>query len=352
MTATTAPTGTYKSAVGEALVEKTAKRSFTDTLKAAPRKARAFIASTAKTLHIDGALSALGDLGVWIKGRLTRPMRLLRGLGVINILGLLITTPLRHKAVMVLGKVYKAVTAPIRLIGRALAWGLNKFGWGRKVVEKVTEKVAQAETFVVRKVNEGLAWLDRHDDHGAMSWARWYFQATLARRTVRMAFPKVSGWVVMVVGLAIPVYGDRKSPEEEAAIENAKVVLADKPDAPKPEAPKASKADQGMNHKYTVILTDTALPAEAQTFETVAFDDANGTRVLIKGQWHLSTALPEGMALVGRIAGEGDQVKVPHPDEVEKKVRSAQANPAGRPPRLPRAAQRAAAASRKATSKK
>jgi hypothetical protein len=324
---------TYAEAIGNGLAAKTARRSFGETIRATARSGRAMVGSTIRTLHLDGAASTLGDLSRWIVKRLARAGRFVKGFGFTNLAGMVLTTPLRSQALTVLSKVYRVVTYPVRLVGRALAWGLNKFGWGRKVVTKTVEYVQRAETFVARKAGDGVSWLAGHDNHGAMKWLRWYFQATIVRKGISMFFPRVPGWIVYAAGLAVPVYGD-KVPAEEAAIDRAHEVLDKIPTPARRDVPAAD-----VLVKETVVLTDASLPAGEQTFEAVSFIDDNGDRRIRMGsQLLLAEDLPDGIAIVGMIAGTGDQVQIVHP--VEAQVRKAQASPSGRPPTLPRAAAR------------
>lgn len=412
---TTAPPAAAAAANGPqmrlVLDQDIAKRSAIDTIKAVPARAREYVASTLKTLHLDGLGENATSLGRWIMGRMATAGRFLKGFGLHNIAALFITTPLRHTVVSVVRTTYRVVTAPLRWIGRAIAWGLNQFGLGRSIVERVQNTVTLAETWVSTKVSKVLTWLDERNNSGVMSWIRWLSQTSMVSKVIRLAFPMIPTWVLYLVALPFPVYGDQYSPEEETAIANAKQMLGDVPSrphvvkdihdranekaapipanslvigrslmtdisrpagkqafevnsfkdekgelwvrlAPEPEglyhvddlpegvvyagiAPMPKGAPRTMLIE-TFALTDTRLPAEGQGFEAVGFlDDRGEQRIRFQGQLLHVKDLPDEVSIAGKIQGPGDQVMVPHPDDVTATVRSAQAKPGGRPPTLP-----------------
>jgi hypothetical protein len=357
----------------EAALNLKANPSFAERARGVAGKAKGTLMRAVKALHLGGFADAVKSASAWAWKYAAKAGTRIKGLGLTNVAGAVVTTPLRHKAYKVVKTVVKVVTYPVRLIGRGLRWGLSKFGWGRKVVAKVTEKMAQVEQFVDTKVEAGLTWLDDHDDHGAMGWLRWFFQASLARKAIRMVFPQVPSWAIYAASLAIPVYGDKKHPAEEAAIAKAKEVLADVPQrdeavaaaaaapAEKPAAeqpkghptPKRSEAKiKGDTVKVPVmtpsqvVLVDKDKPEAERTFEAIAFTDENGVRRIRLGdsqQLLLEEDLPDNITVVGEHLGEvGELIQdqearnAHEATKLESEVRTAQATPSGRPPTLPR----------------
>lgn len=359
-------------------------RTFADKVKAAPRAFRTWVTATLKTLKMDAAVESAADGARWALAKMQPVLNILKGLGLTNLAGIVATIPeVRRFTVKVAHTVYRVVTAPVRWAWGALRWGLSKFGWGRKVVETVETKIEQVHVYAAVKVETGIRWMESNELHPAMKWARWFFQASIIRNAVRMAFPGLAPWVSFLAMLAVPTitYSAAESEHEEAAVQRAKTVLAeDKPAAAKAAAPKAQSAGKakeapaaatvvmekateviekatedvktateeikGELHTTqpkveTVILTDSARPAGEPPFEAEAITDHRGERrIRLGSQLLLEEDLPDTVRVVGTVAGP---VAVTDTGiDVEKTVREAQASATGKPPTLPRAATRQA----------
>lgn len=341
------------------LTERSAGRRLADKVTAAPRALKAWVAATLRTFHLDAAAGSVADAGRWTWERLSGVFSFVAGFGATNLAGIVVTTPLRRTFVRVTTTVLTVVTAPIRWVGRLLRWGMNKFGPTRKIVETVQRTVTRVSKAIDAKVEQGLTWLERNDDHGAMTWLRWFFQARVVRHALALAFPAIPGWAVYAGSLLVPVYGDsahEATAAENEAIGKAKDMLSKVPTREHviedvvEEVISSPKAKQEGPHMTTeiVILTDTDPegPWGAGTNEAYSFVDESGVRrIRLGSQLFLEDDLPDTMTLVGTVTGTGPLVQEGEAKNeieaatLEMEVRAAQASNRGRPPKLPRAAQ-------------
>lgn len=372
---TTATKMPLADAIGPELQARTARRSAMDALRAAPRKARAWLASTMHALKLDGlAESASHGLG-WLVSKIRSAGRFLKGLGLLNLVGFVLTwRSARELAVKVAAKAYRVVRKPFELIHRGLNWLFGKVGftWGQKQLAKAAERGQRLENWVAGKVRKGMDWLDKHDQHPVMRGLRMLFGGSVITRGVAGAFPDAPSWTRYAAGATFAGVTDQATKEavesEEAAIAKAKVVLAEvtvteQPasdgSAPKgrptPKRPSQAKAKVPSMTSSVVILTDSDLDTADRTFEAIAFTDENGVRrIRLGSQLLLEDDLPESITVVGENLGEvGELVQDAEKrveneaQKLEQEVRSAQASPKGKPPTLPTAPRAGARAAEK-----
>ena len=374
----------------EVLASQEAGLGLWDRVKAAPRALKGWITATLKTFKLDKAAGVVGEGARWAWDRLQGVLGLVKGFGYSNILGAIITTPLRHTAVEAIATAAHVVTTPLRWGWAGVSWLLSKFEFTNKLVVTLENRGHKALAAVAGQIDQGLTWLDKHDGHGAMRWLRWYFQAKLVRHAVALAFPAVPGWAVYAASLMVPVYGDY-APEEEAAIGRAKEHLAKNPAQTRAEAlvhgaeavskaaeaaatavsepellattrPPRKPGDPYMRTEIAV-MTDTDRKAKfgSASFEAVSFVDEKGVRRFRLGdseQLLLLDDLPETVAFVGTRPGglpllqdqEAFLAEEQRKADLETEVRLAQATTGGKPPTLPRAARRASNGRGKAAS--
>jgi hypothetical protein len=187
-------------------------RAMGDRMRAASLRARTWLSGVFKTLHLDG-------LGTFARTAMSRGKSLLARLGGIgryfgweNIAGTVLTAGgFRDGLRTVLAKSYRVLTFPVRLVGRGLAWALNKTSWGAKAVTTVSETVAKGEAKVAAVYAKGEAWMDAHEHSSAMSWARSYFQFRLVTKGLFRVLPRIPAWARYIVALSVPILGLRSN---------------------------------------------------------------------------------------------------------------------------------------------
>lgn len=296
--------------VSDPLAAKTARNSFMDTLRATPRKARAWVASTMRTLHLDSAAGVVSDGALWIYERVLRAGRFLRSLGLPALLGSLLTTPqLRRGAVSAVAKAYGVIRKPFEWIGRGLSWAFGKIGFtaGQNALAAGVARGERAEAWVAGKVNLGLDWLDSNQASPVMTALQGASYGALFAAFLRVTFPSLSAGFRLGANLVSGgVWGlktYRAVAAEEAAIDRARVVLA----TPTTKASTLTVAPTVPAELKTVILTDTERPSEEPTFEASAFVDPKGTlRIYLGSQLLTVEDLPDTISLVGEVANPSE----------------------------------------------
>lgn len=312
--------------VSDPLAAKMARNSFMDTLRATPRKARAWVASTLRTLHIDAAASTVVDAARWAWARVLRAARFVKGFGLANLAGSVLSTPsLRRGAVSLAAQAYGVVRKPFEWIGRGLSWAFGKvgFGFGQRMLADGVARGARLEAFVASKIEAGLTWLDQRQSTTGMQALQGLAYGGLVAHAIRLAFPTVNASfrlaANLVSGAAWGYRTYRATRSEDKAIAAAKVVLADPKyvagkalltDAAKASAPTAAPLVPATPSHHmravTFVLTDTDRPDNDRTVEAAGFIDDMGQRYIRSeagGLTHVDD-LPETVTIVGEHQGE------------------------------------------------
>lgn len=367
-----APTSA-KEQIGEALEGRTVRRSFFDTLRALPSSARAWFASTLRFLHLDGAARSAGEGIGWVTSRLMRVARYVRGLGLLSILGAVVTWKRAREAVVdVAAKAYRVVRKPFEWLSRGIKWGFGKIGFkaGVRFIERAEARGERAENWVAGKIRSGLDWMTKHDRHPVMRAARGIFQGSICTRVVRQLFPDAPAWAVYGFSAAVPTIGDQAAKEaavasEEEAIAKAQEILKDKPAAeqpkgrPTPKRPGKAEVVQAIEPKVVVLKDER--DGESTTFEAVGFVGLKGElRIYLSDQLLLEDDLPDGVTVQGEhpddgsgLVQEAEAKNAAEAKRLEETVRAAQATPHGRPPTIPpRGARRSGGAKKRTPASK
>lgn len=206
----TAPAARVNGAPMRAHLDEGVKVGYGDRLRSIPRRLRAWVRSvweTARGTQIKGAMrSGLGSARSLL-GRVLAPVR---AIGPWNIVGALLTCQQGRDLVRkVADTVVRVVTAPFRLVGKGIAWVLNKFGWGRKVVAATQQQAIKTGEWVATKFDAGMTWLDEREFAGGMRWARAYFQGKVMGGLIRSFVPKQYRTGAYIASLFVPTLGVR-----------------------------------------------------------------------------------------------------------------------------------------------
>lgn len=363
-----AATSAARAANGEgfrdALAEQAASRTLFDRAKAAPGALRGWILATLKTFKLDKAAGAVADAGRWAWSRLQPVLNLAKSFGLTNFVGAILTTPLRRQAQSGLALIGQVVTAPVRWIWRPLRWVLSLTPPTRALANGIENACTSVRDFLDDKIENAVQWLEGNEQHGAMRWLRWYFQANLARHVVRFFLPGFPGWVIYAVSLFVPTYGDTEKKSEKpqdraqsrldtveraahaatAGFEAAAEHLQHERKVDLDPRRSSRKAGDPYMRMEIAMLTDTSEKPQlgASPAEVVSFVDEKGVRRFRLGeQLLLQDDLPDTMAFVGTREGGLPLLQDQEGSVLEQQVRTAQATQGGRPPKLPRAARRA-----------
>lgn len=97
-------------------------------------------------------------------------------------------------------RAYRVVISPVKLVGRAITWAMDKIGYG-SYAESFADSFASLEDWVGSRVQDGRDWLDHHHSTWGMRIVRNALFAVLAIRTI--AFLPSAPMRLLAMGLAM-----------------------------------------------------------------------------------------------------------------------------------------------------
>jgi hypothetical protein len=323
-----------------------ATRSLGDRIRSAPKALKGWyrgVLDTVRASSIGGTISDAGRSALGLLGRVMGPVKVV---GLMNIFGALLTCGQGRRIIRkTVTTTYRIVTAPLRWAGRMVAGVLNRFGWGKRVVTAVTEKVDQAEAYVGGKFEAAMTWMDEREFSGGMRWGRAFYQGQITGRTVKHYAPENLKTPLYIATMFLPTVGTSLGMESKTNLVSS-------------TARSASVVAQEVSQTAQVVEEALETPAQdwkveyVQTFDgttlsrTQMFTDADGDRwIKLGGQLFEANDIPEGWKY-GRAAEVAAQTA-----GLQAQAERAAASSNGDAP-LPRAAQREAdKQAKKATAK-